>query len=694
MHLRSSICTFLAILALPLTSASALEAVSQQEIVRASLVSEHEAIQAGQPIHVGVLLEPQPGWHTYWENPGDAGMATSFKWTLPEGFTESGIQWPAPERVAEGTLVTHSYHDTVFLPVTITPPASLDTTQNFSFKAKATWLVCKDICIPETAELELTLPAIESVPVATSNAALFAKHREHAVKKLDAKVQYNLEAPYITLTVPLSALDNKKISSATFFPRQYNVYEYGANQDFAVDGDTFRLKIQHSNDMPEENSTGILSLTFTDNSVAHYDITLSATATVSNTSEGAQHGLISYILLAIMGGLILNLMPCVLPVLSLKTLAIVKKAGQSPAAVRRQGLAYTFGILLSFTLVAGLLIALRNTGEAIGWGYQMQSPAFVGFLAYLLFVVGLNLSGLFDMPVLFGNSAANADDSSLSGSFYTGILATAVATPCTAPFMATAVGAALTMPAIESLLIFAALGLGLALPFLLISFFPALLRFLPKPGAWMERFKQFLAFPMYASVIWLLWVLVLQTGAGGLVIAMGGMLALVVLIWFKGFFEIQSKRYLWLAIITSAAVLAFTLPMLEHMQANVGKQVMEDSYGITEVPYSKDTLSSLIRSGKPVFVNATAAWCLTCQLNAKVAIHTQGTAQLFKDKGVTYMVADWTRPSSEITEFLSSFGHKGVPLYVYYPPSGGKPLVLDQLLTENTIASAIAGNSP
>ncbi len=679
-----------------------LSSAAQQDIIKSTLVSESAAIQPGKPVHVGVLLEPQPGWHTYWENPGDAGMPTSFKWTLPEGFTASAIEWPAPQRVQEGTLVTYSYHDSVFLPVTITPPASLDSSRSYTLQVKASWLVCKDICIPESAEMSLMLPVSDSMPAPTQNAALFAQHNQHAVQPLAEKVGYRMDSSSVTLSIALPALGVNHVQSAVFFPRQQNVYDYAANEELSQDSGMLHIKMHRSVEPPQDGSSGILTVTLDDGTTKHFDITLSSTAssiampakanaapagTTANSEEPVSF--LTCLLLAMLGGVVLNLMPCVLPVLSLKTLALVKKAGEAPAKVRKLGIAYTLGIMISFAVIAGTLVALRQTGQAIGWGFQMQSPAFVAFLAYLLFLVGLNLSGMFDLPVLFGNSAAQADDTSVKGSFYTGVLATAVATPCTAPFMATAVGAALSMPAFQAMLVFEALAFGLALPFLLVSFFPALLRFLPKPGAWMERFKQVLAFPMYASVIWLIWVLTLQTSTDGVPIILSGMLMLVITIWLKNFFEIQSVTYRIIAVLMATVILAASLPALERLEGAQGMMPPAGEHEITAAPYSKSALDQLRAQGKPVFLDATAAWCITCQVNARVAIRTKATSQLFKDKGVTLMVADWTRADPAITALLEEFGHKGVPMYIYYPPNNGKPQVLPQLLTEDIIKAAV-----
>ena len=402
-----------------------------ENIVHAELIVE----QTSPELKLAVVLHHPDGWHTYYKNSGDAGLPTSLTWSLPKGFSASDINWPNPQTFKEGNLTTYGYTGEVKLPVVIKTPSSLRggdiadeaiqknknkdwiasaSPRNDTIKVKASWLVCKDVCVPETQELILN-PAGGTNPV-----------------------------------------DSKAVAQDLFFT----------------------------------------------------------------------------LLLAILGGLILNLMPCVLPVLSLKALALVKKSGKEREHTAWHGIAYTLGILASFAALAAILLVLQKGGQAVGWGYQMQFPAFVGFLIYLLFAVGLSLSGAFHLPILLGGVGADlANEGSLRGSFFTGVMAALVATPCTAPFMASAVGAALTLPEFEAMLVFLSLGLGLALPFLLISIFPSCLRFLPKQGAWMERFKELLAFPIYASVIWLLWVLDLQAGAGAVAIILAGMLFLVFALW-------------------------------------------------------------------------------------------------------------------------------------------------------------------
>lgn len=686
----------LTIFTLFFASPSTVQAQSSQqlEITRATLVADVTAIEAGRPLSLGVLLEPKRGWHSYWENPGDAGLATNISWELPEGFSASTIQWPAPERIDEGPLTVYGYHDTVFLPVTITVPDDLALGSSASFIANASWLICKDICIPESATLELTLPV--GNPTSSMHVSYFRNHERTSPDKLDKTFSYNADSGHIILSAPLDELQVRGVTKAHFFMRQMNVVNYATPPAYELQNNMITMQLEAATETPPDDISGILYIEDSDGQTRHYDLTFNkgesaALKTPPASVPQKDTVFFPYILLAAMlGGIILNLMPCVLPVLSLKALTLVKKGQSEPRIARAHGIAYTVGILLSFALLAGFLIALQQAGEAVGWGYQMQSPIFVGALVYLLFLVGLNLSGMFELPVLLGGTGSTlANENTTRGSFFTGVLATAVATPCTAPFMASAIGVALTMPSWQAMLIFLGLGLGLALPFLLVSFFPALLRFLPKPGAWMESFKQLLAFPMYASVIWLLWVLTLQTGGSGIVLVLSGMLLIVLALWMKRLFSKPSTYRAWAAIVIGAAIVC-SLQMIGKLEPMPNQTALRaEEHSVITVDYSPQTLADMRKNGRAVFLDATAAWCITCQVNAKTAIHTERVMQAFAEQDITLMIADWTRPDPDIKALLNSFGYQGVPLYVYYPANGGEPKVLPQILTPNIIIESI-----
>lgn len=676
------------------TQPAVADGTVQRDITRATLMTDTLFIKAGTPFKLGILLEPQYGWHSYWENPGDAGLATDLTWTLPEGFTAGPTEWPVPERIDEGPLTIYGYHNTVLLPITVTPPQSLSDASEYHFKLKASWLICKEICIPESADLDIAL--IVGEPSPSMNESRFLDAVKNAPKKIADVLPYYPDTKHIRLAIPMSVIGIQSVNHAEFFMREINVQKYTAMPTLTLNKETADITVETVNPAPEHFS-GLLVLK-DDSSVTHaFDIrfekapiALATTPAGIPQPQGGNVFLPAILLSALLGGLILNLMPCVLPVLSLKALTLVKKSGSEKSVARAHGIAYTLGVLLSFGILAGFLIALQQGGEAVGWGYQMQSPVFVGVLIYLLFLVGLNLSGLFDLPVLLGNTGHSlTSDAGPRGSFFTGVLATAVATPCTAPFMASAVGVALTLPAWQSMLVFEALGLGLALPFLLISMFPVLLRFLPKPGAWMETFKQCLAFPMYVSVIWLLWVLTLQVGAEGVILALVGMLVLLFAIWMRRMFT-SGLHYRIAAVILVVFSLGLTLHMLNEADMRSPMENLPADYSdIATASYSDEALTALRKEGKAVFVDATAAWCITCQVNARTAIHTDTVMNAFKDNGITLMIADWTRRNSEIGAFLNSFGYQGVPLYVYYPAEGGQPIVLPQILTPEIILNTI-----
>lgn len=689
--------TFLLVTLLTWLSAAPSFAASTttQDNSKTSLVSPATSIKPGQKtVLVGLLIEPREGWHIYWENPGDSGLAPSLAWTLPAGVTAGDIDWPLPKVIHEGPLATYSYEDATLLPVQLTLPE--DQAGEINIKLHTELLVCHDICVPESADLDLTLPVSDDLPQVSPHAEIFKQHSANRPSKLETPIEATWNDDTLTLTLPgqvLAGKDNDELLTGHFFPREFNIIQYPAPQSLTISKQSAQLSIPLAKDGNKPpRLSGFLSLTLKDGSQKNLSITTTPDEHASALEEAqspAVPGMLlsAALLLAFTGGIILNLMPCVLPVLSLKALALAKKSGSEHSHVVRQGIAYTFGILCSFGALSAVLLVLRAGGESVGWGYQMQSPSFVASLAFLLFLVGLNLSGLFHLPVLLGNVGGKlASENSAKGSFFTGMLATAVATPCTAPFMAPAIGAALAMDTWQALLIFQALGLGLALPFLLISLFPALRSFLPKPGAWMDTFKQLMAFPMYASVIWLIWVLTLQCGVTGMVILLSGMLAAVFIIWMRCLFPPESAAYPKIAVLLFAGLILSVIPKVCGIETQPSMPATKEN--VTIIPYNKNELTTLLSQKKPVFVDATAAWCITCQVNAKVALHTPRVMKKFEELGITLMIADWTRRNTEITEFLASFGFNGVPLNVYYPP-GGKPIVLPQLLSEDIVLQTL-----
>ena len=663
----------------------------------------------GAYIWAGVEFTIPEGWHIYWRNPGDSGIPTSLTWQIvPEGVTPGSILWPVPKRAEMGGLVNYGYEKKIILPVPIQvgygPPDVVfddDNTQrwakglpvNGELTVKADWLVCKDICIPESqilsarieepssaADIAALRTALSTIPndatspdayvTADDKTVRIAVHTQansHAdIFPIDDGWFSNNATPTVTrakewigFTLPRASAPLTDTLHAVISITHEGVSEY------------FEIRAMHIDLMPIND----------DFPATLFDDT--AVSTSNADAAPASMGLGGALLFALIGGLILNLMPCVLPVLSLKMLSLSRKADASRSVALKHGLAYTGGVLLSFALIGGALLALKAGGAAIGWGFQLQSPGFVLALLIIVFLVALNLLSVFELPVLFGNRGQDitARDSAL-GSFATGVLAVALATPCTAPFMAPALGAALTLPAFASMLIFLSLGLGLALPYLLVSISPAARRLLPKPGAWMQRFKELLAFPMFATAAWLLWVLSEQTAGMGLLQAFALLIIIALALWGLKHNHASLWRAFWKVLLVGSIICALVNP--PNMAATTQTST-------EHVAYDAGELARLRSEGTPVFIDATAAWCLTCKVNERVALQNSRIVSLFKEKNITFMVADWTRRDEAITQWLASFGRNGVPLYVYYPP-GKDPVVLPQLLTPDLVADAIGGS--
>jgi len=678
MHTRAL--TVLALLLLPISAWGDERASAPvvNEVTTATLFAEQEFLVRGQDHWIGVQLDMPEGWHTYWMNPGDTGLAASIHAKdLPDGLHLGPIHWASPERIEIAGLVNFGYHDEAFLLL----PLQVDAHSNASevtLNLRAEWLVCKDICIPEAADLSLTLPIQESGEVVSS------PRFRRAVAALPtplAGARYRVHDAHVILALPFED------ATLAFYPETETMVGITNLPEMRVqDGQTllrFAAGVQPSRDgfkgIVVRSDGTVHRITASHDAMLAFDSPVTATADAASSTDTGM-GLPLALLLAFLGGLVLNAMPCVLPVLSLKVLGLVKKAGISRRAAAMQGLAYTAGVLASFLLVAGILLVLRQGGTALGWGYQLQSPAFVMGLAAIIFLVGLNLSGVFSIPGLIGTwGQHSAAQETLLGSFLTGALATLVATPCTAPFMASAIGFALALPPMAALSVFLMLGLGLAAPYLLISLFPTLRHWLPRPGAWMETFRQFLAFPMYATTAWLLWVLSTQTGPDALALGLCLLLLLALVAWISRYITRRIPRIILLILLiaSSGAILLATAQMQD-----VPLTLAED-----EESFSEARLSALRAEGIPVFVNATANWCITCKVNERVALSTQSVRRHFVQRGIRVLVADWTRRDPSIAEYLKQFGRNGVPTYVYYPPQGA-PVLLPQLLTAERVMDA------
>jgi thiol:disulfide interchange protein DsbD len=698
---------FAVALGLASTAAGAADAYSAGPMVRAELVSELAGIEPGARFWVGLRQRIAPGWHTYWINPGDSGEPATIEWTLPAGFTAGDIVWPHPERIPAGPAMSFGYSGEVVLLTEITAPSGLAPGSRVALRARASWLVCEKICIPEEARVELTLPVVGARPAPDPRgAALIAQARAAVPAPSPWPASFRVGPEGIRLSVAARGLMRDRIADVWFFPARWGVVDNAAPQEVEVgdEGIAMRLVRGPLPETPAQALDGVLVVTERlDGRTARHAFTIQAApagAAAGAPAAGARGlSLLEAVALALAGGIVLNLMPCVLPVLSVKALALVEHAGGDARTLRRHGAAYTAGVLACFGIVAGALLALRAGGEQIGWGFQLQSPLFVTLLAFVLFALALSLSGV----VLIGGSLAGAGHAlarrpGYAGSFFTGALATVAATPCTAPFMGGAIGFAVTQPWTTALVVFQALGLGLALPYLGLTLVPAWRRLLPRPGAWMERLKQLLAFPLYASVAWLVWVVSQQAGPEGVAVALGGLLLIGFAAWL--YEASRGARPRW----RQAAVAGVGLAVLGAVGLGAVSGGASPSSaratggaaagGMSAEAFSPRRLAELRAQGTPVFVNFTAAWCITCLVNERVALRSPEVAAVFARKGVVYLKADWTNRDAQIAEVLASFGRNGVPLYVLYPPAttggaAGEPTVLPQILSEGTIIDAI-----
>lgn len=669
--------------------------------VQAELVSPNVTIQPGRPFMVGLRLAMDDEWHVYWRNPGDAGIPPSLDWDLPEGFEASEIQWPVPERFAVPPLMSYGYHHEVLLPVMITPPERLDKGETYRFVAKADWLVCKVECIPGSAELELRMSAGEVARVDSSRLGAI----ERALLRVPVKDHGWRAAASVTKSGVTVLLDGEAAAmipdSLVFLPYDQKLIVNAAPQVVTRDGGEVTIEVprsRHSLDVPAV----VEGIVYAPGSDEFVPLEVSAPVASGTTVVAATDGVTALwqaLLFALLGGMILNLMPCVLPVLSLKVLSFVKQAGDGKSALGH-GLLFTAGVLASFWLLAGVLLILQAGGEQLGWGFQLQSPAFLMVLSGFMFLFGLNLFGVFEVGnSLTGLGSGGASRGGGTGSFVAGVTATVVATPCTAPFMGSALGFSLSQPWWAALTIFTFLGLGMAAPYLVLSAWPALLRFVPKPGAWMETLKQALGFVLMATVIWLAWVLSLQTGPEGVVILMAVLLVLGIAGWVLGRFGSLSRGTLSrrmgyaVAIVLIVGAVATGISSVDSVAPSAGATGGSD-LDLWQ-PYSPERVNELRAEGRPVFIDFTAAWCLSCQVNKRVALRTTVVEEKFAEAGVSLMVADWTSRNETITRALAEFGRNSVPLYVLYPGSpDSAPIILPEILTEGIVLEALDAVDP
>jgi thiol:disulfide interchange protein DsbD len=714
MFLKKAVLALQALLAATLLAGAAVAGpVVNSGHIESELVAQESGIAPGGTIYVALRQKIIPGWHTYWRNPGDAGEATKIAWTLPAGWTAGDMVWPTPQKAKLGPLLDYAYEGEVIIPVPVSAPGNAQVGTTISLTADVAYLVCEQVCVPEDAKLTLLLPVVAGAPSADPKwGPIIADVLAKAPKPAGLKAVFKLDGQTLKLAVTGGPLKGVDMAGAYFFPYSPKVIEHAAEQgiDRGPEGVTLALKPGYDfvgGGTPPAELQGVLAT-----KAGAWEVTAlageppasagglgaPAAETAPATGGAVTGGLVGALLFAFLGGLILNLMPCVFPVLSMKAASLAGHAHDT-GKTRLQGLVFLLGVVATFLALAGLLLAVRAGGAAVGWGFQLQSPLVIAGLALLMLLVALNMSGVFEIGTSVQNVGSGASaKGGATGAFFTGALAVVVAAPCTAPFMAGALGYALTQPAVISLAVFLALALGFAAPFVAVAFIPGLLKLLPRPGAWMDVLKKGLAFPMYGAALWLVWVFAQQSGplslahllAAGVLAAFGA--------WLYGLAQTRRASGKPALVSTLVAlltlVLAITVATFGALAAHPPTAAAAGAEapagpGLAAETWSPEKVAELQAAGRPILVDFTAAWCVTCQVNEKVALSGAKVAEAFKAQNAVYLKADWTNRDPVIAKALADFGRVGVPLYVVYPKNGGAPVILPQLLTEGLVIEAI-----
>ncbi len=657
-------------------------AQSLGEVVQVEVIAESDTPQAGKNLTIALVMTPAKGWHGYWKNPGDAGTEATIAWKLPAGVTAGPIQYPVPSTLLIGGLMNYVYERPYALLVDLRLPARLASGTALPVRGRFDFLACtEEICVPQTRNLAITLKVGRPGQAQTLRAD-FDRYRQALPKPLGAAASFEQEADRWRMAIPMPA--DVDVEDPYFFPLTDGALDYAAPQQVSRNGDMLIVETK-AGSQPPPRVEGVLRIG------EGNGLTLSGIPgpvppagdpiVAEPESQGHAIRILAALLGAIVGGLLLNVMPCVFPILSLKALSLAKIGGDEREA-RREALAYAAGAVLICLALGSALLALRAAGVAAGWAFQLQDPRVILVLLLLVTAIALNLAGLFELPQL-SFASRPAQLSGATGAFWTGALAAFVATPCTGPFMGAAMGAALVLPTVAALAVFGGLGLGLALPFLLLGFVPALRRKLPRPGTWMTKLRHVLSLPMFVTALALAWILGRQSGVNGMAIGLAGALLLGLGLWGVG--RRQGRERAWLPL---APVLLASLAALVLLPANdrAAASPREADGVLTAEPFSEARLAALRSEGKPVFVYFTADWCLTCKVNEKTAIDRAEVAKSFEAAGVAVLVGDWTNGDAAIGRFLERHGRSGVPLYLFYRP-GQPPEVLPQLLTAGTLTS-------
>jgi thiol:disulfide interchange protein len=696
---------FAAALVAPPAFSAGTKSVVTTDRVRAELVANApDGVTPGKTVWVGLQLAHQPGWHTYWKNSGDSGLPTQLQWTLPQGAAAGDIAWPVPRKIPVGSLANYGYEGTVLLPVPLTigpdfKPSLLG--RNLEVKLHANWLVCKKECIPEEGDFTLDVPATSSTAL---NAAAFEAAFKAQPKPLagDSRVEVAGNSIKVTVSGLPAAAQGKTLA---FFPETPEVIETAAPYQQSWQGSTWTATVPLS--LQRGQSPAVMPLVLalgdegwrTEAKVAgNWPAVAGGTSSVSPALESALRSnasvpsravpitLAAALLGALLGGIILNLMPCVFPILAIKVMGFAQHA-QDMRAHRVAGLAYSGGVVLSFALLGAAMLALRAAGEQLGWGFQLQSPGVVATLAALFTLIGLNLAGVFEFGSFVPSRVASLEARHpVVNSFLSGVLAVAIASPCTAPFMGASIGFAIGVSAVQAMLVFIALGVGMAAPYLAVAWAPAIGRVLPRPGAWMDVLRKFMAFPMFATAAWLVWVVGQQSGIDGAGALLALLVALSMVVWA---FTLHGRARGVAAVIS----IAFFAAVAWMAGGNITKAPAEQQAASTQADgwqrWEPGRVDQVLASGQPVFVDFTAAWCVTCQYNKKTTLSRTDVMAALAGKNVALLRADWTRRDPAITAALAQLGREGVPVYVFYS-AGKPPVVLSEVLDAQEVKDAIA----
>lgn len=685
---------FRALLGACLLAWAALPAVAQPlqrgpNNIAASLVAQSPAPAPGSTIDLAFAMTPKSGWHGYWQNPGDAGLGMSLSWTLPKGVSVGELRYPVPETLIIAGLMNYVFEGPYAPLIGLSLDRDLAPGTRLPISVKADWLACTDeICVPESATLTTSLTVGDGA-IRQADRARFDGWRQRLPAPLGSKAAYQVDGKILRIAIPYPAAG--AVVSPYFFPSTDSGVSYRAPQAFFRDGDRLIVETEASGTLAGP-LPGVLRIG------EHLGLEVVAEAgpvapggmRIDDIAPAEPAGSMLALLAtalggALLGGLLLNIMPCVFPILSLKAISLAKAGGDEQAA-RRDALAYTAGIVMVCVALGGLLLALRAGGEQIGWAFQLQDPRIILALLLLVTTISFNLAGLFEFGSISTGSSLTAKGGA-AGSFWTGALAAFVATPCTAPFMAAAMGSALILPVPAALLVFAGLGLGLALPFLAIGFIPALRRRLPRPGAWMATFRRIMAVPMFLTALALVWLLGQQTGNNGVLWGLAAAMALALLLWWLGTRQAEGKSG-WVPIVPAlaSALAAIVLLPIDGVATSPARSA---SATLPAQPFSPEKLAELRAANTPVFAYFTADWCITCKANEAAAIQREATAAAFQQAGVVVLEGDWTRRDAEISRYLEAQGRSGVPLYVWYKP-GSEPVILPQVLTVDTLTALVS----